>query len=140
MKIFRFGLLLLALCFSVGSMAQVNKWQDIYKVKKKDTLFGITKKYGITLPELMDANPVMKTQGYELKKGDTIFIPFAKPKEEQRQKPIQPSSFSRWNSPSWAGLCPPHLATARHGGRSASFTIPRKKKSGSACPTASGNC
>ena len=36
MKIFRFGLLLLALCFSVGSMAQVNKWQDIYKVKKNE--------------------------------------------------------------------------------------------------------
>ena len=50
------------------------------------------------------------------------------------------SGFSRWNSPSWAGLCPPHPATARHGGRSASFTIPRKKKNGSVCPTASGNC
>lgn len=107
MKIFRFGLLLLALCFSVGSMAQVNKWQDIYKVKKKDTLFGITKKYGITLPELMDANPVMKTQGYELKKGDTIFIPFAKPKEEQRQKPIQPSSTRKSTDPVRIGVMLP---------------------------------
>ena len=107
MKIFRFGLLLLALCFSVGSMAQVNKWQDIYKVKKKDTLFGITKKYGITLPELMDANPVMKTQGYELKKGDTIFIPFAKPKEEQKQTPIQPSSTRKSTDPVRIGVMLP---------------------------------
>ena len=107
MKIFRFGLLLLALCFSVGSMAQVNKWQDIYKVKKKDTLFGITKKYGITLPELMDANPVMKTQGYELKKGDTIFIPFAKPKEEQRQTPVQPSSTRKSTDPVRIGVMLP---------------------------------
>ena len=35
---------------------------------------------------------------------------------------------------------PPHPTAARHGGRSASCTIPRKKKNGSVCPTASGNC
>ena len=47
-------------------------------MKKKDTIFGIANKYGISMPELMDANPEMKVSGYVLKKGDTLFIPFAK--------------------------------------------------------------
>lgn len=78
-------ILIVALFVSLSVEAQVNQWQDIYKVKKKDTLFGISHKYGITLPELIEANPVMKTEGYELKKGDTIFIPFAK-KQSSTQK------------------------------------------------------
>ena len=63
---------------AVGVYAQTTKWRDIYKVKKKDTIFGIANKYGISMPELMDANPEMKVSGYVLKKGDTLFIPFAK--------------------------------------------------------------
>ncbi|MGI6231473.1 MAG: LysM peptidoglycan-binding domain-containing protein [Prevotella sp.] len=66
------------LCLSMGAQAQVGNWRDMYKVKKKDTIFGIAKKYGLTVPELMDANPEMKKAGYELKKGDFIFIPYAK--------------------------------------------------------------
>jgi len=62
--------------FAPSAMAQVGKWRDMYKVKKKDTLFGIAKKYGITIPELMTANPEMKAEGYALKKGDFIFIPY----------------------------------------------------------------
>ena len=77
--------ILLAFLFSLSlpTMAQTNKWRDIYKAKKKDTLFGIAKKYEISLVELMEANPDMKKEGYELKKGDMIFIPFQKT-EEQR--------------------------------------------------------
>lgn len=77
-KKLRYLWIAIAFCFATGVSAQVNKWQDMYKVKKKDTIFGIAKKYGITMPELMDANPEMKTEGYELKKGDYIFIPFHK--------------------------------------------------------------
>ncbi|MFC2765846.1 MAG: LysM peptidoglycan-binding domain-containing protein [Prevotella sp.] len=66
--------------FTAGlTFAQVNQWQDLYKVKKKDTMYGIAQKYGITLDELKDANPEMKKEDYGLKKGETIFIPFAKP-------------------------------------------------------------
>ena len=61
----RLFLLVAALFLVFGADAQVNKWQDVYKAKKKDTLFGISRKYGITLPELIEANPVMKTEGYE---------------------------------------------------------------------------
>jgi murein DD-endopeptidase MepM/ murein hydrolase activator NlpD len=82
-KILRYMVLLLMLATAVESMAQINKWRDVYTAKKKDTLFGIARKYDITVPDLMEANPEMKQTGYELKKGDTVFIPFAK-------KSIQP--------------------------------------------------
>lgn len=76
-------MLLSFLFVGVASYAQVNKWRDIYKVKKKDTIFGIARQYNVTLPELMDANPEMKVEGYELKKGDTIFIPYSKGDKSQ---------------------------------------------------------
>ena len=77
---FRYLMLVLVLmAFGAASYAQTTKWRDIYTVKKKDTVFGIANKYGLTLPELMDANPEMKKEGYMLQKGATLFIPFAKP-------------------------------------------------------------
>lgn len=57
-------------------LAQTTKWREIHKVKRKETVFGIAKENGLTIEELLDANPEMKKQGYELKKGDYIFIPF----------------------------------------------------------------
>ena len=44
-----------------------------YKVKKKDTLYSLAKKFGITQESLLEANPSIKTEG--LKKGQRIFIP-----------------------------------------------------------------
>lgn len=75
-KTLRYLLLTIVFCLSANAMAQVGKWQDIYTAKKKDTIFGIAKKYGISMPELINANPEMKAEGYELKKGDTVFVPF----------------------------------------------------------------
>lgn len=77
-RYFRYFLLFLSLTLSMSIVAQTTKWRDIYTVKKKDTIFGIANKYGISLPELMEANPEMKKEGYNLQKGATIFIPFAK--------------------------------------------------------------
>lgn len=58
------------------AVAQNLKWRDMYQVKKKDTIFGIAKSFGLTIEELINANPEMKVAGYELKKGDYIFIPY----------------------------------------------------------------
>ncbi|MBQ7471039.1 MAG: LysM peptidoglycan-binding domain-containing protein [Prevotella sp.] len=75
-------LLLLSLIIGVSTaFAQTNQWRTIHKVKKKDTIFGIANTYGLSIPELMEANPDMKKEGYMLKKGDYVFIPFEKPKE-----------------------------------------------------------
>jgi len=77
-RLFRYILCVGLLTCYVTSLAQSNQWREIYKVKRKDTLFGIAKEYGISIPDLMEANPEMKKEGYELKKGDFVFIPFSK--------------------------------------------------------------
>ncbi len=58
--------------------AQENKVKDMHKVKRSETIFGIANKYGITVNDLIKANPEMNTPGYELKKGDYIVIPATK--------------------------------------------------------------
>ena len=60
----------------VLAFGQSDKWQDIYKVKKKDTVYGIAKKYHITPGELIKANPAISDTDYKLKKGDKLFIPY----------------------------------------------------------------
>uniref|UniRef100_A0AB33J709 LysM domain-containing protein n=1 Tax=Prevotella sp. GTC17259 TaxID=3236795 RepID=A0AB33J709_9BACT len=87
----RYASFILFLFFALSAVGQTTKWRDMYKVKKKDTLFGIAKEYGISIPELMNANPEMKLEGYSLKKGDYIFIPFSAP-ETTPAKPVQPAA------------------------------------------------
>lgn len=58
--------------------AQTAKWRDVHKVKKSETIFGIANEYGVSIQELLDANPEMKKPGFQLKKGDWIFVPYAK--------------------------------------------------------------
>ena len=66
--------------FAVQSACgQTQTWREMHKVKKKETIFGIARQYGLTIQDLIDANPEMSTPGYELKKDDYIKIPFAKP-------------------------------------------------------------
>lgn len=59
------------------AVSQTTKWREIHKVKRKETIFGIAKDFNLTVEELIDANPEMKKPGYELKKGEYIFIPFS---------------------------------------------------------------
>lgn len=71
----------LLMALSLPMAAQTVKWQDLYTVKKKDTLYGITKRYGITIEQLMQANPFITSADYKLKKGDQLLIPW--PKSQQ---------------------------------------------------------
>lgn len=73
----KYVFLFLALCMTVCALGQTKTWREMYKVKKKDTIFGIAKRYGLTVDELTKANPEMGMSGYQLKKGDYIFIPYA---------------------------------------------------------------
>lgn len=49
------------------------KCKEMHKVKKKETIFGISREYGITVEELTAANPELK-QG--LQKGQILCIPY----------------------------------------------------------------
>lgn len=60
---------------ATATVGQTVKYQDIYRVKKKDTIYGIAKKYNITIDELMRANPDMQKTDYTLKKDDQLIIP-----------------------------------------------------------------
>ena len=59
----RYFLMIVGLMLSVGIFAQTTKWRDIYTVKKKDTIFGIANKYGLSLPELAFAIAVSESDG-----------------------------------------------------------------------------
>ena len=66
-----------------ASAQQGKTWKEMHKVKKKETIYGIAKEYGLTEEELRKANPEMLDPNYKLRKGDYIFIPYpaAKPAE-----------------------------------------------------------
>ena len=55
------------------------KCRDIHKVKKKETVYSISRQYGITEEELIAANPEIK--GQTLKKGKFLCIPTQVPVE-----------------------------------------------------------
>ena len=61
--ILRYLLMLFAVFVCTTVMAQNLKWRDMYQVKKKDTIFGIAKNFGLTVEELINANPEMKVAG-----------------------------------------------------------------------------
>ena len=93
--------LLLALPLSALAQSS-NQWRDSHKVKRHETVFGIARNYDITIDELLDANPEMREKGYELKKGDQIFIPYSKNSkpavqsktENTKQKEVAPAGPS----------------------------------------------
>lgn len=78
MKMFlRYALVVFASLFCFQCFAQTQNWREKYQVKKKDTLYGIAKKYNISVDALIEANPEMKVDGFELKKGSYVCIPYA---------------------------------------------------------------
>ncbi len=78
-RLLRYFLLLTLLFVTVGivSAQESENIRGLHKVKRKETIFGISKMYDLTIDELLDANPEMKAPDYELKKGTILKIPFS---------------------------------------------------------------
>ena len=94
--LFRSLVLAVVLVFAADmAMAQTTKWREIHKVKRKETVFGIAKDNGLTIEELLNANPEMKQPGYELKKGDFIFIPYPSSTPAKTQTAAQTSAQTK---------------------------------------------
>lgn len=55
---------------------QQPKCREMYKVKRKETLYSITRKFGLTEAELRAANPDMQQPDYQLRRGDILCIPY----------------------------------------------------------------
>ena len=68
----------LMLSFSLAALSQNVSVRETYKVKKKDTVYGIAHKFGISIDELLAANPGATDADFNLKKGMTLNIPFPK--------------------------------------------------------------
>ena len=62
--------------------ADKKEWRDMHKVQRKETIFSISREYGITQEELIAANPELKNG--KLKRGTFLFIPY--PKSEQKKE------------------------------------------------------
>ena len=96
-RLLRYFLVILMLFgASFSLMAQsTSKVREMHKVKKKETIFGIAREYGLTIQQLINANPEMNNPGYELKKGDFIVIPYPDTKPAETKTPAatpQPAS------------------------------------------------
>ena len=78
-RLLRYFSLFIMLFVAVGvvSAQEDESIRGFHKVKRKETIFGISKMYGLSIEELLEANPEMREPGYELKKGKILRIPFA---------------------------------------------------------------
>ena len=58
-RFFRCSLMLVFLMFFSSVDAQVTKWREMHKVAKGETIYGISREYGITEEQLRSVNPEM---------------------------------------------------------------------------------
>ena len=79
-RLLRYFSLFVMLFVAVGvvSAQEDESIRGLHKVKRKETIFGISRMYDLSIDELIEANPEMKEPGYELKKGTMLKIPYAK--------------------------------------------------------------
>ena len=79
----------LALLFCISLSAFPDNKVTKHKVEKQETVFGIAKKYGVTIEELLDANPFMKEQDFMLKRDMELTIPQPSPKKKATKEKKQ---------------------------------------------------
>ena len=95
-RVFRYFMLFVMLFITIGivSAQESESIRGLHKVKRKETIFGISRMYDLTIEELLNANPEMKEADYELKKGDILKIPFPSNAGKAGQ-PVQASSANQ---------------------------------------------
>lgn len=69
--------------------------KDIYRVKRKETIFSICKQHGITQEELIAANPELKDG---IKKGKLICIPYPAPVADKKEIKEIPNDAELFNT------------------------------------------
>ena len=105
-RLLRYFSLFVMLFVAVGvvSAQEDESIRGLHKVKRKETIFGISRMYDLTIDELIEANPEMKEPGYELKKGTMLKIPYAKnadkPANSVSGNPSQTASSSQTSTSS----------------------------------------
>lgn len=74
---------------TVGQGPVEPRCKEMHRVKKKETIYSISREYGITESELIGANPELKTE--KLKKGALLCIPNHAESRKQAQQQAAPS-------------------------------------------------
>lgn len=74
---------------TVGQGPVEPRCKEMHRVKKKETIYSISREYGITENELIGANPELKTE--KLKKGALLCIPNHAESRMQAQQQTTPS-------------------------------------------------
>lgn len=70
-----------------------SRCRDMHKVKRKETVFSISREYGISEAELIAANPELKGED-KIKKGTFLCIPYPKAQVEQTTQSQLPPTDS----------------------------------------------
>lgn len=104
------SIFLLLICLGHGLQAQ-----QLHKVKKKETLWSISRQYGLTVDELVAANPSMRSSDYKLQKGSLLTIPAPGPADPAPEK--APSGLERLD----VAVLLPLEASGSEGNRSIEF-------------------
>ena len=63
-----------------------SRCRDMHKVKRKETVFSISREYGISEAELIAANPELKGEN-KIKKGSFLCIPYPSAQTQQSAQP-----------------------------------------------------
>ena len=69
------------------------KCRDMHRVDRKETIYSISRLYGITEAELIAANPELRTE--KLKKGKFLCIPYtsAGNNQKEQEQPVSPTTI-----------------------------------------------
>ena len=70
------------------------KCRDMHRVERKETIYSISRLYGITEAELIAANPELRTE--KLKKGKFLCIPYtsAGNNQKEQEQPVSPTTIT----------------------------------------------
>lgn len=72
-----------------NSSGKKTDWRDMHKVERKETIFSISRQYGISEEELIAANPELKKG--KLKRGSFLFIPYPASKQPVKEAEKTPA-------------------------------------------------
>ncbi len=77
------------------SKSQISPYRVMHKVKRKETIYSISREYGISKEELIAANPELKNE--KLKKGTFLCIPYKQETVQQQPNEKVPSNEELFN-------------------------------------------
>lgn len=72
-----------------NSSGKKTDWRDMHKVERKETIFSISRQYGISEEKLIAANPELKKG--KLKRGSFLFIPYPASKQPAKEAEKTPA-------------------------------------------------